>query len=229
MVRGEAGQGRHRPASYAKYRRLQLRARVRQMISPLRRFQLLAATVLLTAGCAGRQQTPPADATSPAAPAPTPAPSAPEPASAPRSPDWLVIDSAGKTVTVTLEVTSRPDAPSALINGFRNGEARIVVPLGWTIKWSWRNADTKSPHSLVVMVQREKLPLEGGRPTFSNAMTRMVTEGLPPGGTDQTTFAAEEAGWYWLMCGVPGHALAGEWLELRVDPEATTASVRVKE
>jgi hypothetical protein len=142
--------------------------------------------------------------------------------------DWLATDSANKTVTLTLEITARPNARSALINGYRNGEARIVMPVGWTVKWSWHNADTASPHSLVVMVQREKLPLEGGRPPFSNAMTRMVTEGLPPGQTDQSTFVADEAGWYWLMCGVSGHALAGEWIELRVDPEAKLPSVQLK-
>jgi hypothetical protein len=27
---------------------------------------------------------------------------------------------------------------------------------------------------------------------------------------------------------VPGHDLKGEWLELRVDPEAKTASVQIK-
>jgi hypothetical protein len=59
-------------------------------------------------------------------------------------------------------------------------------------------------------------------------MTRMVTEGLRPGQNDQSTFVAEEAGWYWLMCGVPEHALKGEWLELRVDPDAETARVDLK-
>jgi hypothetical protein len=78
------------------------------------------------------------------------------------------------------------------------------------------------------MIQREKLPLEGGRPSFSNAMTRTVSAGLPLGQTDQTTFEAEEAGWYWLLCGVPSHALAGEWLELRVDPEAKAARIEIK-
>jgi hypothetical protein len=78
------------------------------------------------------------------------------------------------------------------------------------------------------MVQREKIPLEGGRPAFSNAMTRMVTTGLAPGQTDQATFEADEAGWYWLLCGVPPHGLQGEWLELRVDPEAKTAGVEEK-
>jgi hypothetical protein len=138
------------------------------------------------------------------------------------------VDSAGRTVTLTLEVTAPAGAPSALINGYRAGEARIVVPLGWTVKWDWRSADSTAPHSLVVMVQREKIPLEGGRPSFSNAMSRMVTEGLGFGQSDQTTFVAGEAGWYWILCGVSGHAIKGEWLELRVDPEARQPSVVVK-
>ena len=141
---------------------------------------------------------------------------------------WLVVDSAARTASLDLVVTRKPGAPSAMINGYRAGETRIIVPLGWTVKWNWRSADSTAPHSLVVMVQREKIPLEGGRASFSNAMTRMVTEGLRAGQSDQSTFVAEEAGWYWMMCGVPGHALEGEWLELRVDPEANTAGVEGK-
>ncbi|HJR15863.1 MAG TPA: sulfocyanin-like copper-binding protein [Gemmatimonadales bacterium] len=141
---------------------------------------------------------------------------------------WLVVDSAARTVTLELEVTAPAAAPSALINGYRSGGARVVVPVGWTITWNWRSADPDTTHSLVVMVQREKIPLEGGRASFSNAMTRMVTEGLPAGQSDRSTFEAEEAGWYWMLCGVPGHAIKGEWLELRVDPEARTAGIVLK-
>jgi len=127
-------------------------------------------------------------------------------------------------------VVTRPEgAASALINGFRAGEVRAVVPLGWTVKWNWRNDDGTEPHSLVVMTQREKIPLEGGRAAFSNAMSRMVTAGLARSQTDQTTFEADEAGWYWLLCGVPGHALNGEWIELQVSPDAKTASIQVKQ
>jgi Sulfocyanin (SoxE) domain len=191
------------------------------MLQMLRSFGMPATVAL---ACAGRHPAPSAEP----APVSTPAPAAPTPALRSSSLDWLAIDSANKTATVSLEITAQPNARSALINGYRNGEARIVVPVGWTVKWNWRNADTASPHSIVVMVQREKLPLEGGRPAFSNAMTRMVIEGLPPGRTDQSTFVADEAGWYWLMCGVPGHALAGEWIELRVDPDAKLPSVKLK-
>jgi len=140
----------------------------------------------------------------------------------------LLVDSAGRSATLELTVTAKPGAPSALINGYRAGEARIIMPLGWTVKWNWSSADSTAPHSLVVMVQREKIPLEGGRPSFSNAMTRMVTEGLRPGQNDQSTFVAEEAGWYWMMCGVPGHGLNGEWLELRVDPDAKIPRAEVR-
>jgi len=56
-------------------------------------------------------------------------------------------------------------------------------------------------------------------------MTRMVTTGLQAGEKDRTTFVAEEAGWYWLLCGVPGHATKGEWISLKVDRQARLPSV----
>jgi hypothetical protein len=141
---------------------------------------------------------------------------------------WVTPDTAARTVTLDLGVTPKADAPSARIAGFREGGAQVVVPLGWTVRWSWHSEDPGAQHSLVVMQEREKLPTEGGRPAFTNAMSREVVAGLKAGEKDQTTFVADQAGWYWLLCGVPGHALAGEWIGLKVDPEATTASVKTK-
>ena len=186
-----------------------------------------AATYVILAGCSASRPVAAAPAHAPAEPA-----SAPRVTATPGSPAdsfaWLVADSAARTVTLDLQVTAPAGAASAVINGHRSGELRIIVPVGWTVSWNWRSSDASAPHSLVVMVQREKIPLEGGRPSFPNAMTRMVTEGLRAGQTDQSTFTAEEAGWYWMMCGVPSHGLHGEWLELRVDPEAPTARVELK-
>ncbi|HSB54990.1 MAG TPA: sulfocyanin-like copper-binding protein, partial [Gemmatimonadales bacterium] len=78
---------------------------------------------------------------------------------------------------------------------------------------------------LVVMAEREKLPLEGGRPALDNAMSRAVVAGLAAGQRDLTTFTTDQPGWYWMLCGVPGHALRGEWIGLKVDREATLPSV----
>jgi hypothetical protein len=151
-------------------------------------------------------------------PAQSPEPAGPAP--------WVVANPATRTATINLQVTAPAGAPSALLNGFREGGIQIVVPLRWTVTWDWRSADSAAKHSLVVMAEREKLPTEGGRPAFTNAVSRGVTAGLAAGQSDRTTFEAEESGWYWLMCGVPGHAIAGEWIGLRVDPEATTAGVK---
>jgi hypothetical protein len=156
--------------------------------------------------------------------APLPAQSPPPAAPAP----WVIADSAARTASITLEVTAPAGSPSARLNGYREGGVQIVVPLRWTVTWDWRSADSAGKHSLVLMAEREKLPTEGGRPAFTNATSRGVASGLPAGQSDRTTFEAEEAGWFWLLCGVPGHALAGEWIGLRVDPEATTAGVKVK-
>lgn len=143
-------------------------------------------------------------------------------------PDWISVDAAARTVTLTLEVSRPAGAPLARINGEHDGSVQVVVPRGWTVQWRWKNLDETGPHSLVVMVEREKLPMEGGRASFTNAMSRSVTAGLPPGGTDNTTFVAEDAGWYWVLCGVPGHAIGGEWIGLKVDPAATGVSVTRK-
>jgi Sulfocyanin (SoxE) domain len=143
-------------------------------------------------------------------------------------PPWVAVDPATQTVTLTLEVARPAGAASAHINGEHDGSVQVVVPRGWTVQWRWKNLDESAPHSLVVMVEREKLPMEGGRPSFTNAMSRSVTSGLPAGGTDNTTFVAEDAGWYWVLCGVPGHAIGGEWIGLKVDPAATGVSVKRK-
>ena len=201
-----------------------LYAEMKQSLFGLRIPGMVAGLVTLLA-CAGGSQTRPAPPTGSRSEAP-PAPSA-KTSKLPLS-NWLAVDSANQTATVSLAVTTAPGAPSALLNGYRAGEARVIVPRGWTVKWNWQNSDSTSPHSLAVMTQREKIPLEGGRPAFMNAMTRMLTAGLPAGQTDQTTFEADEAGWFWILCGVPEHAIKGEWLELHVDPEATTARVEIK-
>jgi hypothetical protein len=143
-------------------------------------------------------------------------------------PDWMKSDAAARTVTLELRVTRPASAPSAVINGYHDGGVQIVVPLGWTVNWQWESADSTQPHSLVVMQEREKLPTEGGRPVFQNAMTRMVTAGLKPGQRDVSSFTADQAGWYWMLCGVPAHALAGEWVGLRVDPDAKAPGIKEK-
>jgi uncharacterized cupredoxin-like copper-binding protein len=143
-------------------------------------------------------------------------------------PAWVAVDSAGRTVSLSLEVLAGGHHGSATLAGYDHGGVQVVVPLNWTVKWTWVNHDSTMNHSLVVMAEREKLPPEGGRPALENAMSRAVTSGLKPNQRDVTTFTADQAGWYWVLCGVPGHAIQGEWIGLKVDREAGTVTVKEK-
>jgi len=140
-------------------------------------------------------------------------------------PAWMRVDTAARAVSLKLEVTAPPGSASPLISGYREGGAQIVLPRGWTVAWQWESHDSTAPHSLVLMAEREKIPTEGGRPAIDNAMTRAVTTGLEAGSRDVTSFEADQVGWYWLLCGVPGHAIKGEWIGFKVDGEATGPTV----
>jgi hypothetical protein len=149
-------------------------------------------------------------------------------AQAPDLPTWIHPDPVAKSVLLDLTITHPVGAPSALISGERDGGIQVIVPRGWTIKWHWVNQDSAASHSLVVVAEREKLPQQGGQAVFTNAMTRSVLPGRAVGRTDDTWFAAEDSGWFWVICGVPGHAIAGEWIGLRIDPAATGVGVKKK-
>ncbi|MGH7516011.1 MAG: sulfocyanin-like copper-binding protein [Gemmatimonadales bacterium] len=141
---------------------------------------------------------------------------------------WLTTDTVERVVSLRLDVTAPQGSPSALISGYREGGVQVVVPRGWTVAWQWESHDSTAPHSLVLMAEREKLPTEGGRPALEDALTRAVTTGLDAGTRDVARFEADEVGWYWLLCGVPGHALKGEWIGLKIDPDATAPSLKEK-
>ena len=143
-------------------------------------------------------------------------------------PPWVHPDPAGRSILLDLTVSRPAGAASAFISGEHDGSIQIIVPRGWTVRWHWVNQDSATSHSLVVVAEREKLPQQGGQAVFTNAMTRAVLPGLPFGRTDDTSFEAEEGGWFWVICGVPGHAIAGEWISLRVDPAATEVGVKRK-
>ncbi|HEU4569086.1 MAG TPA: sulfocyanin-like copper-binding protein [Gemmatimonadales bacterium] len=134
-------------------------------------------------------------------------------------PAWVAPDTAARSVTLDLVAEE-----GRRLNGHREGDIQVVVPAGWTIRLQWRNADSV-PHGFVVQVEREKIPERAGEPAFQYAYSRSPVAGLPPGRTDHTQFVADTPGWYWILCGVPGHAIAGEWIGLRVDPEARGVSV----
>lgn len=142
-------------------------------------------------------------------------------------PAWVHPDAGARTVTLELVAGRSAGAQGADLSGVARGEVQVVVPRGWTIRLEWRNDDSTA-HSFIVQQEREKLPERAGEPAFLYAYSRIPVAGMAPGRTDHTQFVVDSPGWYWILCGVPGHAIGGEYISFRVDPAATAVSAIVK-
>ncbi|MEP6551404.1 MAG: sulfocyanin-like copper-binding protein [Gemmatimonadales bacterium] len=136
----------------------------------------------------------------------------------PAVPDkWLSYDPA--TNTVTFELMAGPFT----FDGYRNGEGTLVLPPKANMVINFVNKDG-TPHSAIVVSADGPIPNSATDPAIPRAYTNKVLEGLPQEATDVMRFPVPESGTYRIVCGVPGHALSGMWIWLKVDPAAKTPS-----
>ena len=108
-------------------------------------------------------------------------------------------------------------------NGYTNGGATLTVPSGSTNVVNFEQNDG-TPHSAEVGPGTGPVPNSGGDPAIPRAYTNKVIEGLPQGAKDVMRFTAPDTGTFRIICGVPGHALSGMWIWLKVDPAAKAPS-----
>jgi hypothetical protein len=158
-------------------------------------------------------------AAKPATPAAAPAKTAsPAPPGAEAAPDnGLSYDPA--TNTVTFELIAGPFT----FNGHRNGDGTLVVPSKANMVINFVNKDG-TPHSAIVTPGDGPIPNSATDPAIPRAYTNKVLEGLPQEASDVMRFPVPESGTYRILCGVPGHALSGMWIWLKVDPAAKAPS-----
>jgi sulfocyanin len=135
---------------------------------------------------------------------------------------WLKYDAATKTVTFAL-VAGAPGGTGGPFNfnGYTSGSGALVVPPASKVVINFENQDG-TPHSAVVIGGDGPLPNIAGDASIPAAYTRDVTQGLPQGGKDVMRFTAPASGSYRIICGVPGHALSGMSIWLKVDSTAKT-------
>lgn len=114
-------------------------------------------------------------------------------------------------------------------NGYHHGNATYVVPVGWEVEVTYETLDANVPHSAAVVETREEIPKSGSdvRLAFPGASTPSFTSGLSSTrGTVTFDFRADEAGRYWIFCGVAGHAAGGMWIWLEVSEDADAPELR---
>ena len=144
-----------------------------------------------------------------------------------QTPSWMTVDAGSKTVEFKI-VAAQTDANASLnFNGYAKGDMTLVVPAGWHVKVDFSNNDSSVPHSLVVTAVQKSLPIEVNekQAAFRGAFTTSPVSGIVAGKTLNFEFSADKAGKYWLVCGVPGHAVQGMWDYLEISSSAESPHV----
>ena len=131
----------------------------------------------------------------------------------------LSIDTVTKTATFQL-VAGQTKLNSGLnFNGSNDGKLVLTVPQNWNVVIQFTNKDPNLPHSAEVVDTTKPMPAGPvDPPAFPRAMTTKLMIGLESGQTDTFRFVANRAGSFMILCGVPGHGLAGMWIRLKVSP-----------
>jgi len=135
--------------------------------------------------------------------------------------EFLSYDPTAKRAALRLVGGHDKTNNSLNFNGGANGAHTITIPLGWTVRATFRNADRSLPHSAIVVEPVTPIPAVPPEPAFARAYTMKLEEGLRQGATDDVTFKASAPGKYWIMCGVPGHGVGGMYITLQVSQSAT--------
>ena len=115
------------------------------------------------------------------------------------------------------------DAGAMSFNGAAHGGETFVVPLGWTVEIRLRNADA-APHSARVVSAVDAMPMTVSAASFAGAESANAEVGLAYGRREVFRFKADRAGDYLIACAVPGHASAGMYVRLVVQPDVSRPS-----
>jgi sulfocyanin len=128
--------------------------------------------------------------------------------------------------TAELSITAdKTSSGGFAFNGYQRGAMTVTVPVGWQVVVHFENTDTIG-HSLGVLASgAHNTPSPSPTPAFAGAITSNFAAGLPKGPAVTFTFDANKAGTYEFDCGVPGHAISGQWDALVVSATAQAPTV----
>lgn len=140
------------------------------------------------------------------------------------TPGWMSVNQSNKTVELHLKMGAPSGSSQYNYNGYSKGNLEVTVPVGWTVKIDAKDV-AKLAHSVEIIPKQSHPPIHAIKPAFAGAETPSPEQGVKPDHSASFTFKANKPGEYWMMCGVPGHALGGMWDILNISKTATTPSV----
>lgn len=136
-------------------------------------------------------------------------------------PTWFEVDHGAQTVTLGIVAGLTNKANYWNYNGFTNGEAKVVVPTGYTVTINFTNQDPNMTHSIGVDTRTGGFPaaFTDVTPVFEGAISENALDqanATATGEGDVVTFVASTPGNYSFVCYVPGHAAVGMWILFEV-------------
>jgi plastocyanin len=123
---------------------------------------------------------------------------------------YMVVDQAGKTVTLRLVAAASGALSGYNFDGYGNGRLKVTIPTGWKATVRCENAGAV-PHSCAITRGANDTT-----PAFPGAATPNPTIGLQKGQRATFSFTPGRPGSYRIACLVPGHMQMGMWDTLTV-------------
>jgi hypothetical protein len=134
------------------------------------------------------------------------------PAARAATPTFVAWNAATKTATVTIIAAYNQVGGGFNFDGYNNGGLTITVPTGARVTVQFTNR-APLPHSAVITPYADHAKAGNFLLAFPGSATLNPTAGLDNLRKPEVFgFRADKAGMYAVVCGVPGHALAGMWI-----------------
>jgi hypothetical protein len=140
--------------------------------------------------------------------------------------DYLTMGAAKNTFNAKLNAAQGAAGGGLNFNGYNRGGMTMTVPEGATVEVTFRNVAVQSPHSAIITSIAGIKQVTGQKPAFRGSLTARPQAGITSG-TQYFSFVASKQGRYALICGVPGHAIGGQWNYFVVGPKGSKASLKL--
>jgi len=105
-------------------------------------------------------------------------------------------------------------------NGTSYGQLKIYVPAGWNVMVILTN-EQSIPHNANIVLNNTPTPnnaniAQDGKILLyvGDSPSNYMNNGVPPQGTAVGILDNISAGYYWIACGIYGHAESGMWVDL---------------
>ena len=137
---------------------------------------------------------------------------------------YVTSNASTKTATLMVDASQGTAGGGLNFNGVVKGAKSFTVPAGWNVVMQFKNLGTLAHSAVVVKGTTPPVSVTEKDAAFPGAHTGMVMQGLPMNAAATVKFKAATAGSYLIICGVPGHALGGQYLGLKIVAGAKAAT-----